>query len=133
MVAQGIISIYTGGVMKEFAKSAIFQRFWGHFHIVKLVQQKCQNQLAISNIKHPKPKYLLFLGVTYIHPCLKQLRYQKKLQVTHPKKARFRSLNVLFNSVSFILFLFVSSVKSVSRPMASTTTKILTKKFHFPT
>ena len=25
------------------------------------------------------------------------------------------------------------SVKSVSRPMASTTTKILTKKFHFPT
>jgi len=25
------------------------------------------------------------------------------------------------------------SVKSVSRPMASTTTKISTKKFHFPT
>ena len=23
------------------------------------------------------------MGVTYIHPCLKQLRYQKKLQVTH--------------------------------------------------
>ena len=42
--------------------------------------------------------------------------------------ACFRSLKVLFNSVSFILFLFVSSVKSVSRPMASTTTKILTKK-----
>ena len=69
--------------MKEFAKSAIFQPFWGHFHIVKLVRHKCQNQLANSNIKHPKPKYLLFLGVTYIHPCLKQLRYQKKLQVAH--------------------------------------------------
>ena len=25
----------------------------------------------------------MFLGVTYIHPCLKQLRYQKKLQVAH--------------------------------------------------
>ena len=40
---------------------------------------------------------------------------------------------VLFNSFSFTLFLCVSSVESVSRPMASTTTKILTNKFHFPT
>ena len=81
--AQDTISIYTGGVMNKFAKSAIFHPFRDHFQIVKLVQHKCQNQLVISNIKHPKPKYLLFLGVTYIHPCLKQLRYQKKLQVTH--------------------------------------------------
>ena len=61
--------------MNGFAKSAIFQPFRDHFHIVKLVQHKCQNQLVISNIKHPKPKYLLFLGVTYIHICLKQFEY----------------------------------------------------------
>ena len=75
MVAWGIISIYTGGVMKEFVKSAIFQPFWGHFHMVKLIQHKCQNQLANSNIKHPKPKYLLFLGVTHNHICLKEFEF----------------------------------------------------------
>ena len=61
--------------MNKFAKSAIFHPFWDHFQIVKLVQHKCQNQLVISNIKHPKPKYLLFLGVTYIHICLKQFEF----------------------------------------------------------
>ena len=103
MVAWGIISIYTGGVMKEFAKSAIFQSFWGHFHIVKLVRHKCQNQLANSNIKHPKPKYLLFLGVTYIHPCLKQLRYQKKLQVTH--STVYLKHHHLFVSISSVVII----------------------------
>ena len=83
MTAKKMISKYTGGVMAGFVKSAIFQRFWDHFHIVKLVQHKCQNQLVNSNIKDLKPRYLMFLGVTYIHPCLKQLIYQKKMQVTH--------------------------------------------------
>ena len=61
--------------MNGFAKSAVFQLFWDHFHIMKLVQHKCQNQLVISNIKHLEPKSLLFLGVTYIHICLKQFEY----------------------------------------------------------
>ena len=30
-----------------------------------------------------KPIFFLFLSVTRINPCLKQQRYQKKLQMTH--------------------------------------------------
>ena len=86
--AQGIISIYTGGVMNGFAKRAIFQPFRDHFHIVKLVQHKCQNQLVISNIKHLEPQSLLFLGVTYIHICARN-----SLNIHfHPKVTRSKGL-----------------------------------------
>ena len=99
--------------MNKFAKSAIFHPFWDHFQIVKLVQHKCQNQLVISNIKHPKPKYLLFLGVTYIHPCLKQLRYQKKMQVTHSTVHAIHVVPCIVNTCQCIICYTVHAIHVV--------------------
>ena len=74
---------------------------FGYFEIVMDAKIKFPNKFYGKNFTRKmttfgqSDHFTGFLGVTYIHPCLKQLRYQKKLQVTHSNIILFKTKMII--------------------------------------